>query len=63
MNKTSLEGTCQAYIEGISTPYDYVPSLAAGITFCALLDHQCWLTSSKPRGPEHGGAMYLRLDV
>lgn len=36
MSKTSLEGTCQAYIEGISTPYDYVPSLAAGITFCAL---------------------------
>jgi hypothetical protein len=34
--KSSLEGTCHDYVAGISTPYDYVPSLAAGIAFCAL---------------------------
>lgn len=32
----SFDGTCHAYVEGISTPYDYTPSLAAGITFCTL---------------------------
>jgi hypothetical protein len=34
--KSSLEGTCHDYVAGIPTPYDYVPSLAAGIAFCAL---------------------------
>lgn len=36
ITKSSLEGTCHAYITGISTPYDYAPSLAAGIAFCAI---------------------------
>ncbi|RDH28686.1 RTA1 like protein-domain-containing protein [Aspergillus welwitschiae] len=36
MTEGSFDGTCHAYIAGISTPYDYVPSLAAGIVFCAL---------------------------
>ncbi|KAL1985497.1 hypothetical protein VTN96DRAFT_7827 [Rasamsonia emersonii] len=34
--KHQLGETCHPYIEGINPPYNYIPSLAAGIVFCVL---------------------------
>jgi hypothetical protein len=39
----SLQSGCHAFEEGILNQYDYVPSLAAGITFVALFGVTCAL--------------------
>ena len=31
-----LKSQCHAYLEGYNPPYNYVPSLGAGIAFCIL---------------------------
>lgn len=34
--KEQLKNTCHAYVPGIDTAYNYVPSLGAGIAFSVL---------------------------
>ena len=34
--REQLRDSCHPYIEGIKPPYNYVPSLAAGVVFCVL---------------------------
>lgn len=36
LSKDALEEGCYAYVPGVDTSYDYVPSKAAGIAFCVL---------------------------
>ncbi|KAJ5616176.1 hypothetical protein N7537_001290 [Penicillium hordei] len=35
-DRIQLQSSCPAYIEGVKTSYGYVPSLGAGIAYCAL---------------------------
>ncbi|OQD71500.1 hypothetical protein PENPOL_c001G06023 [Penicillium polonicum] len=35
-DRIKLQSGCHAYIEGVDTSYGYVPSLGAGIAYCAL---------------------------
>ncbi|KAL5047032.1 hypothetical protein BDW71DRAFT_180885 [Aspergillus fruticulosus] len=36
MNQGYESDTCHAYVQGVSTSYGYVPSLAAAVVFVAL---------------------------